>query len=655
MKILLAEHHGFCYGVKRAITLAENCIGKEDTACTLGPIIHNPQLVEKLASRGVNAVKSLSEIENGTVIIRSHGVGPDIYQQAEEKGLKIVDATCPHVKKAQQSAYELGKEGYHVIVIGERNHPEVQSILKWSTQDAVVVETLDEARQLPFTDRVGAVAQTTFSGELFTEIVTELKKHCHEIKICRTICTATELRQSSAIALAKKVDLMLVVGGKNSANTTRLAQLCHDTGCQVKHIETSTELQTEDFININIVGITAGASTPEWIIEEVIKKMEEIEELMSKGLKKIERATIIKGTVVSVRKDEVFVDIGYKGEGVISLGELAYPVPESADEVVSVGDIIDVYVTEADGTSGILLSKVRADRELAWDKLQEAHMRKIPIEGKVLQVVKGGLKVSVMGIEAFLPASHADLKFVEDLSSFQDKNITAIPIELDLDKKRVIISRKVLLQEKRRKEEAEVFASLKVGQTVQGIVTRIVDFGAFVDIKNGIEGLIHISDLSWGKVRTPEEILSVGDLVSAMVLKLDEKSKRISLGLKQIQVDPWLQQVDVYKTGMNVNGKVSKLSSFGAFVTLDDGIEGLIHISELSEKRLSNAEEVLDLGQEVTVKILEVDKSNKRIALSLIQAQADAERVEFEPFLTSKEEFSHSLGDKLAALLKQKL
>ena len=273
MEVILAEYLGFCYGVKRAIKIArENADGK---SCTLGPIIHNPQMVEHLKNEGVEAVQSLEEMKGGTIIIRSHGVGPQIYKEAEERGLKIVDATCPHVKKAQYSAKNLVEEGYQVVVIGEKNHPEVKSIFEWSQKKAIILETEEEAKELSPCKKLGIVSQTTVSGERFKRIVNQLLEKSNDIKILRTICTATDQRQAAAIELAKRVDLMLVIGGRNSANTTRLAQLC-EKYCETHHIETAAELSPEWLTRIEKIGITAGASTPDWIIWEVHGKCQTI-------------------------------------------------------------------------------------------------------------------------------------------------------------------------------------------------------------------------------------------------------------------------------------------------------------------------------------------------------------------------------------------
>lgn len=271
MEVILAEHLGFCYGVKRAIEIARENASSNGTSSTLGPIIHNPQMVERLKNEGVGTVGSLDEMKDGLVIIRSHGVGPKVYEDAESRGLELVDATCPHVKKAQLSAKLLSEEGYTVVIIGEKNHPEVKSIFEWTARGAYIIETEAEAEKLPRIGKLGIVSQTTFSAERFQRIVSRLLEKSREIKILRTICTATDLRQTAALELAEKVDMMLVIGGKNSANTSRLAQICA-TKCKTYHIETVAELQDDWMKGVNKIGITAGASTPDWIIKEVYKQ-----------------------------------------------------------------------------------------------------------------------------------------------------------------------------------------------------------------------------------------------------------------------------------------------------------------------------------------------------------------------------------------------
>jgi 4-hydroxy-3-methylbut-2-enyl diphosphate reductase len=654
LEIVLAKNRGFCYGVERAVKIAKDSAAKGLVASTLGPIIHNPQMVAQLAGQGVKPVDKVEDVTTGTVIIRSHGVGPEIYRAITDKGLDLLDATCPHVKKAQAAARELYEDGYQVVIIGERNHPEVKSIAAWTDNTAIIVETMPEAEKLgPFT-RLGVVAQTTFSTKLFEEIIEVLRQKTDEIKVNRTICTATELRQDAAREVAGKVTVMIVIGGKNSANTAHLAEICGREGAIVYHIETVDELKSEWFAGVRSAGITAGASTPDWIIEEVYQKMQEIDQELDQQTIKVEQGSIVKGKIVGVRDDEVFVDIGYKAEGVIPLSELAFPTPQKASDVVKDGDTIDVYVIDADSSEGaIKLSKLQADKILAWEKLEQAMNDKQTVEAKVVEAVKGGLSVAVLGMRGFVPASQVDIRFTEDFSVYAGQTLTLIPIEVDKTKQRVVLSRRLLLEEDRRQKEAEVFARLAPGQVIRGTVRRLTSFGAFVDV-GGIDGLIHISDLSWHRVKSADEIVSVGDEVEVAVLKVDAQAKKISLSLKAVQRDPWFDKVDELAEGQTLQGKVTKLAQFGAFVEISNGLEGLVHMSELDDRRVAHAEEVVSVGQTVSVKILGIDKKNKRVALSIAQAKQDAERAEYSQYLAKNTEgLGVTIGDKLGHLFKR--
>lgn len=652
MKIIVAQHRGFCYGVKRAVELAQSCSRGDEPTCTLGPIIHNPQMVDRLAAKGIGMANTLEEIAGGTVIIRSHGVGPNIYETAYNKGLHVVDATCPHVQKAQQAAKNLAEQGYSVVIVGEKRHPEVKSIYEWSGNKAQIIESVAEAHDLPFQDRLGIVAQTTFAGDAFQAIVDVLCTKTGDFKIQRTICTATDLRQQAALKVAAMADIMLVIGGRNSANTTHLADLCLQSGCRTYHIETAEELRQEWFAGVETVGITAGASTPDWLIEEVYEKMQEMDQLLDDGLKEIGVGSIVQGRVVSVRPDEIFVDIGYKAEGVVPIGELAYPVPENAADIVKEGDQIDVFVSEIDGKNGLVLSKVKADRIVAWDKLETALTQHSVVEGKVIEAVKSGLVVAVYGVRGFIPASHVELRYTEDLLRFAGQTFLLMPIEVDRIKQRVVLSRKAVLEAEKLQKEQAVFARLAVNDVLTGKVTRIANYGAFVDV-GGIDGLVHISDLAWERVKTPEEVVSVGDEVKVIVTKIDPQARRISLSLKQVTRDPWFDKADQFSTGSIVKGTVTKITSFGAFVELAKGIEGLVRLSEMAEKKISKAEEIVSTGQTVNVKIMDIDKTAKRIALSIIKASQDAERAEYQEFLTKNTGVSLTLGDQFGHLFKR--
>ena len=653
MEITIAKHSGFCYGVKRAIDLALSCV-EEKHAATLGPIIHNPQMINYLSERGIHVVNSVNDMQEGTLILRSHGVGPAIYKLAEASSLKLVDATCPHVRKAQEAGREFSERGYSVVIIGEKNHPEVQSILDWSGPDAVVIETPAEAEALPWQQKTGVVVQTTFSTALFDDIVKKLQQKAEQLEIQRTICNATDARQAETKALAEKADIMIVIGGKNSANTTRLAELSQKAGCPTYHIETADELNLEWFIGKNSVGITAGASTPSWLIEEVYQKMQEFQQALEASSATLETGMVVKGKVIEIRKDEVFIDLGYKAEGIITKEELAFPVPNDAAEVVSAGQLIDVYVLDAESSEGsVKLSKLKADRISAWDTLKNALDEQKPLEVTVIEAVKGGVTVSFHSIRGFIPASQLDNHYVEDLSTFSGKNLRVILIELDEQKNRVVFSRRQLLEAEKREAEAKIFSSITPGTVIKGTVTRLASFGAFVDI-GGVEGLIHISDLSWERVKDPGEIVTAGDTVEVDVLKVDPVAKRISLSLKQLQQDPWFEKVQSIAVGSIVTGKVVKISKFGAFVEIAPGVEGLVHLSEMADHRIASPEEVVKPGQEVPVKILSTNTETKKISLSIWQAQEAAERAEYQPYLNNQDTgLRVSIGDKLGHLLKR--
>ena len=658
MKISLAEHRGFCYGVKRAVKMAEDCREMEK-ARTLGPIIHNPQVVKKLEKDGIIMADSLSEINEGTVIIRSHGVGPTIYNEAKAKNLNIVDATCPHVKKAQMAAHKLLEEGYNIIIIGEEEHPEVQSIFEWAEGKATVIQTVAQAINYTAQGKIGIVAQTTFSAKAFQEIVSVLIMKATEIKIERTICNATAQRQESAIALAKQVELMLVVGGKNSANTGRLAELCKEVCDKCYHIETVEELKAEWFEGIAHVGVTAGASTPDWVINEVCQYLnkgdaikENTENVEYTYFKNINVGDIVEGLVVSVRDKEVLVDIGYKAEGFISLAELAYPVPENTSDVVKCDDKIKVLVLSLGGEHGVALSKIKADKVEVWSKLEEALTAKTVFNAIVLEAVKGGLRIAVAGITGFIPSSQIDIKKVEDLSQFKGQSFEVMPIEINEENQKAVFSRRVLLEQARQQELDKIFSELQINQVVTGEVKRITDYGVFVDL-GGIDGLIHVSELSWNRVKNPRQVVTEGDVVKVSIINMDKEKQKIGLSLKDVQQDPWFEKVQAITQGAIVSAEVKKIMDYGVFVALENGLEGLIRLSELSDKKINKAEEIVKIGDKINVKIINIDQQNKKLAFSVKQIVSDKEREEFEKYLTTQEKNeSLTLGDRFAHLFK---
>ncbi|ACV62931.1 hydroxymethylbutenyl pyrophosphate reductase [Desulfofarcimen acetoxidans DSM 771] len=638
MKIIVADKAGFCFGVKRAIDMANDVVRKRDGPIySLGPLIHNPQVVDKLAQEGIIAIDDLKEIHAGTVIIRSHGVGPEILSEVYERGLNLINATCPFVSRAQQIARDLYTEGRQVIVVGDKDHPEVQGIVGWANGQALVVQNSLEAEALGAISNAGVLAQTTQPLVNFQQVVDVLKQKTEQLKECNTICHATGERQQAALELARNVDVMVVVGGANSANTGKLANLCRSTGTPAYQIETAGELRVGWFACVEKVGLTAGASTPDWIIEEVKKRMNELGEMNgieeskeqleeinsaeegmqdSVEVKALHNGDIVKGVVVQIGQDEVLVDVGSKSEGFISAKELSSFNINSPDEVVKIGDEIDVFVISAEDNEGrIKLSKTRADAENAWAKLESLLESSEKIEGTVREVVKGGLLVDV-GVRAFLPASLVDKGYVEDLSKYVGENITAQVIEINRIRRKVVLSRKAILEEEYANRKEELLNSLQEGQTVSGIVRRITNFGAFVDI-GGVDGLLHISEMAWYRVTHPSEIVQVGDEVTVMVLKIDRNADKISLGLKQVLANPWENVDSKYPVGAIVAAKVVRLAPFGAFVQLEPGVEGLVHISHLADHHVEKPEDVVSEGEEVNVKVLSVDTQEKRIRLSI--------------------------------------
>ena len=602
---------------------------------------------------------SLSEINEGTVIIRSHGVGPTIYNEAKAKNLNIVDATCPHVKKAQMAAHKLLEEGYNIIIIGEEEHPEVQSIFEWAEGKATVIQTVAQAINYTAQGKIGIVAQTTFSAKAFQEIVSVLIMKATEIKIERTICNATAQRQESAIALAKQVELMLVVGGKNSANTGRLAELCKEVCDKCYHIETVEEMKAEWFEGIAHVGVTAGASTPDWVINEVCQYLnkgdaikENTENVEYTYFKNINVGDIVEGLVVSVRDKEVLVDIGYKAEGFISLAELAYPVPENTSGVVKCGDKIKVLVLSLGGEHGVALSKIKADKVEVWSKLEEALTAKTVFNAIVLEAVKGGLRIAVAGITGFIPSSQIDIKKVEDLSQFKGQSFEVMPIEINEENQKAVFSRRVLLEQARQQELDKIFSELQINQVVTGEVKRITDYGVFVDL-GGIDGLIHVSELSWNRVKNPRQVVTEGDVVKVSIINMDKEKQKIGLSLKDVQRDPWFEKVQAITQGAIVSAEVKKIMDYGVFVALENGLEGLIRLSELSDKKINKAEEIVKIGDKINVKIINIDQQNKKLAFSVKQIVSDKEREEFEKYLTTQEKNeSVTLGDRFAHLFK---
>lgn len=625
MKIYIADHAGFCFGVKRAIEMAEDTLSKVkegEKIYSLGPLVHNPQVVEKFSKKGLNVIENVDELDKGKVIIRSHGISGILQNKLQENNLELIDTTCPYVKAVHNKVKKFHEDGYKIIIIGDKKHPEVIGINGWCNNEAIIINSEEEANQVPAFDKICVVSQTTNTQEKFQKLSNIISQKGREVKIFNTICNATNQRQSACEELAKKVDAMIVIGGYHSSNTNKLVEISKRHCNNVYHIETCHELPLGEISKFNTVGVTAGASTPDWIIREVIKTLEDINhskmmEVIEDTMVKIKRGDLLKGKIISLSEDKIIVNINYKSDGIIPKEEISNDPAFEHISALKVGDEIEVYVLKLDdGEGNVVLSRKRAETIRGWGELEKSYKNNEIIECKVIDEVKGGLTALVKGVRGFIPASQISLKHVGNLSRYRDKRLNVKIIELDRRKNRIVLSSKEVEKEKIIQQREQLWDSLKINQIVEGQVKKIVDFGAFVDI-GGLVGLIHISDLSWERIKTPSDVVKVGDKIKVKILQLDKEKNRISLGLKQTLPKPWDIFIKSNNVGDIVTGQVVKLLNYGAFVRLKEGVEGLIHISEISTERVNNPEEKLKVGDIINVKIINIDEKDQKISLSL--------------------------------------
>ncbi|MBS5793408.1 MAG: bifunctional 4-hydroxy-3-methylbut-2-enyl diphosphate reductase/30S ribosomal protein S1 [Lachnospirales bacterium] len=629
MEIILAKSAGFCFGVK----LAVDCVyekSKEDKIYTYGPIIHNKNVVKDLEKQGVEIIENLEKDINGKVIIRSHGVPPSVYKLLEQKNIEYVDCTCPFVKKIHRIVDENYKQGKSVIIIGNKNHPEIIGINGFCDNTALIANSIEEFNNLDIENNKEyiLVSQTTFDITVFEKLLQGIKNN--NIKVFNTICSATNDRQKEALELSKQVDYMIVLGDTSSSNTQKLYEICKKN-CENTYLcETIKDLQLNNFKKNVKIGITAGASTPPAIIKEALNKMNEMEnmsfeEMLNESFKTLHNGSVVKGSVIRVTDNEVFVNLGYKADGVIEKSEFSNDANINLKNEVSVGDEIEVFVIKVnDGDGNVVLSKKRLEMNKGFDELEEAFNNKSILKGKIVDVIKGGLIANINNVRVFVPSSQISNKFVQDLNSFKGKEFDFNIIEFNKSKRRIIAGRRDLVQSMEDEAKAKVYENIKVGDKLEGTVSRIVDFGAFVDL-GGVDGLIHISELSWGRVKKVSDVLREGDKVTVYVLEVDKDKNKISLSLKDSEKNPWVLAKDKYKISDVVEGKVVRLVDFGAFVELEEGVDGLVHISQICQKHIAKPEEVLSIGQVVKAKVTEIDTDNKKISLSIKEVDSPKE------------------------------
>ena len=630
MEILLAKSAGFCFGVQRAVDTAYEH-ADEENVYTYGQIIHNEEVVGDLTKHGVQVIDSddeLLEIKDSKVIIRSHGAEKRIYDILEAGGNTVIDATCPFVKKIHNIVREEGQKGNTVVIIGDSSHPEVKGIVGWCVEPPVVIGSEEEAEafvrkcidgEVKTADNISIVSQTTFNYRKFNYIVDIIRNKLYNVTAYKTICNATSVRQREAQEIASKVDAMIVIGGRNSSNTQKLYEISKKECENTYYIQTLVDLDLTTFESVSRVGITAGASTPNYIIKEVHSSMAELsfEQMLENDESKasIRQGEIIDGTIIGVKPDEIVVDIKYKSDGIITRNEYTNTPNVDLTELVKVGDPITVKVIKTnDGEGQVALSYKRVAAEKVNEKLEEAFNNGDILTGKVVQVVNGGLNVLYEETRIFIPASLVSDLYEKNLDKYLDQDIEFQLTEFNPKKRRIIGNRKKLIVERKAAAAKELFEKIEVGMTVEGTVKNVTDFGAFIDL-GGADGLLHISEMSWGRVESPKKMFKVGDTVKAFIK--DINGDKIALSLKFDETNPWLNAEEKYAVGTVVTGKVARMTDFGAFVELEPGVDALLHVSQISYDHVAKPEDVYKIGDEIEAKVVDFKPEEKKISLSV--------------------------------------
>ncbi|MBE6750101.1 MAG: bifunctional 4-hydroxy-3-methylbut-2-enyl diphosphate reductase/30S ribosomal protein S1 [Ruminococcaceae bacterium] len=676
MKITLAKTAGFCFGVNRAVNMVYELLDKGEKVCTLGPIIHNPQLVKELEDRGVRIVESPSEVVEGeTLVIRSHGVSAAVFKEAEQKNLKIADATCPFVSKIHKIVAEKSGAGYVTVIAGDENHQEVKGIIGHCTGECFVISTVDELNDLlkekaNFEQKsVILVSQTTFNAEIWEEIQKNFKKVCTNAEIFDTICNATSMRQAEAESLSKINDVILVIGGRHSSNTAKLYDVCSNNCKRTHYLETADELSGIDLKDSDLVGVVAGASTPAGIIKEVIytmsenlqpveeqmevkesvqKSFEEMtdEEAFEASLSSLTGDQKVEGTVIAVNPTEITVDIGRGVTGYVTAAEYSSDPNVKMEDEVKVNDKINLIIMKISDQEGTaMLSKRRYDAIAGWDNIVAAKESGEVITGFVKEIIKGGVVVYTNNVRVFIPASQATLSRSEALEDLKGKEVSFRIIEIGRGR-RAVGSIRSVLREERKAAQAKLWSEIAVGDRFTGTVKSITGYGAFVDI-GGVDGMVHISELSWSRIKNPSEVVLVGDTVEVYVKAIDVEKKKISLGYKKEEENPWVIFQNNYNVDDVVKVTIVSMTTYGAFARIIPGIDGLIHISQIANKHIAKPQDELTVGQEVEAKITAVDFDKKRVSLS-IRALLEPEVKEEEPAVAEADEVVYEATEENA-------
>ena len=635
-KLIAAESAGFCFGVRRSVDMAIKLLDEHGSCASLGELIHNEDVVNALKEKGMRVVQTPDEVKAGErVLVRAHGAAPEVYAALEQTGAEIYDATCPKVRAIHKIVAAAKEEGRFTVIIGMRAHPEVNAIGGWCGEHAVL-ENAEEVKEWlkskpdPWEKPITVVVQTTQTHSNFTECCDFIKKRCTNAKISDTICLATSTRQEEAARIASECDAMVVIGGKHSANSVHLAQICSEHCSNVQFIERTQELDLDRLEAADTVGLTAGASTPAWIIKEVRNKMSDeikveqsavekemsFDEMLEETLKTIYNGDKVTGLVVAITGTEISVDLGTKYSGFIPTSEFTDDGIK-VEDAVKVGDTIEAVVVRVNDVEGtVMLSKKRLDAAKMWTDIEEAVESGAVLEGVVTEENKGGVVVNVKGVRVFVPASQTDLPREAELSQLLKKTVRLKITEVNKARKRVVGSIRRVAQAERRERIENIWNEIEVGKKYHGVVKSLTSYGAFVDI-GGIDGMVHVSELSWGRIHQPSEVVSVGDEIDVYVISFDKDKRKISLGYKDPDGNPWTQFTSRYQVGDIAPVKIVKLMPFGAFAEVLPGVDGLIHISQIANRRIGKPEDVLTVGDEVEAKITAIDEEKHKISLSI--------------------------------------
>ena len=645
-EITLAKKAGFCFGVDRAIKLIEKLAAEGRKVATLGPIIHNSQVIENLESRGVRVVNSPSEVEEGAILVlRTHGVTQDVLREVEESGCEYIDAVCPFVKKIHKIVLDNSSEDVVTLIAGDENHPEVKGIKSCAKGESYVIGNADEIDELlekhtSLSEKsLIFVAQTTFSIKEWQKSIKKIKLLCTNAKIFDTICSATEERQNEAALLSRSSDAMVIVGGRHSSNTRKLLSVC-ESNCPAFLVETASELYGIPLGGYGSIGLTAGASTPAGIIKEVLETMSEIvndnkmieeervldsasaEEFdfaaaLEESLNSMNSDQKVVGTVLSVSPTEIQVDIGRKQTGYIPYGEYSNDPNADPKAELKIGDTLNLIIMKTNDQEGVtMLSKKRYDAIAAWDEIVNAEGTDTILEGVVTEIVRGGVIVVANNARLFIPASLATASRNDKLEDLLNKTVKFKVIEVNKQRRRAVGSIRAVLKEERKANEEKFWAEAQEGEVRKGVVKSLMKFGAFVDI-GGVDGMIHVSELSWNRIKDPSEVVSVGDEVEVTIKSLNPEKKQIALGYKKLEDNPWEIFKRDYAVGSEAEVEIANFTDFGAFAHIIPGIDGLIHISQIANKHVAKPADVLKIGEKVNVKITDIDEERKRVSLSI--------------------------------------